>query len=71
MRTKLYIVTYKSEQMDTVIDSAFFDLDEAKGRVALLEETSTYEAHVGIVTREAVKPREWTEEQRRWMRGRS
>jgi len=66
----VFIVTYRTEQQDSRIGAVYFDLGEAKAEVARLEEAnprSTLSA--GIVIREATRPREWTDEQKRWMRG--
>lgn len=69
--TRVYVVTYKSEQQDEILDRAYLDIEEAKSRVVELEEAFTHTAHVGIVPLDLIRPREWTEEQRRWMRGAS
>jgi hypothetical protein len=68
---KIYIVTYKSEQQDDIIDNVYFDLDMAKARVDHLETTiRKWNSSPGVVIRFVERPREWTEEQRIWLRGR-
>lgn len=67
---EVYIVTFKSEQQDTRIGAVYFTLEEAKVEVERLESACDYvNLCAGIVIRQAVRPREWSEEQRRWMRG--
>lgn len=67
---RVYVVTYKTEQMDSRIGAVYFTLDEAKAEVERLDSANPF-THAGLVIREATRPREWTDEQKRWMRGRS
>lgn len=66
---KVYVVTYKTEQQDSRVGAVYFDLDEAKAEVERLDKASSW-ASAMVVIREATRPREWTPEQRRWLRGR-
>lgn len=67
---KIYIITFKTEQCDTRIGAVYFTLEEAKAEVERLDAANPSNLSAGIVIRETTRPREWTDEQKRWMRGR-
>lgn len=65
---KVYIVTFKTEQQDSRVGAVYFTLEEAKAEVERLDAANSWSSAM-VVIREAFRPREWTPEQRRWMRG--
>jgi hypothetical protein len=68
---EVYIITFKTEQMDDRIGAVYCDLASAKEEVERLEGANLHaNLQAGIVVRQVERPREWTERQKRWMRGR-
>ena len=65
---KVYIVTHKVPGYETQICACYLTLEEAKAEADRLDAASSW-ASALVVTREVTRPREWTPEQRRWMRG--
>ena len=65
---KVFIVTHKVPGYEPKVCSVHLSLDEAKAESERLDAASSW-ASTLVVEREVTRPREWTPEQRRWMRG--
>jgi hypothetical protein len=65
---RVYIVTHKVPGYETTVCAVYATLEEAKAEADRLDAASSW-ATALVVEREMIRPREWTPEQRRWMRG--
>jgi len=69
--SEVYIVTYRTRDdvYNSRVGSVYFDHEAAQREAMRLESANSY-VIAGVITRQVERPREWTERQKRWMRGR-